>query len=108
VPRIVHDKAGLAAGLVNSSQWFGAALGLAIFSSIAIDRTNQLVASHVLEPLALTEGFHRALLASSIFLLGAAVIALKATNTRGEPVSPVEEPQANEEPWEPVLEPEGA
>jgi predicted MFS family arabinose efflux permease len=82
------DKAGLAAGLVNTSQWFGAALGLAIFSSIATNRTNQLLTSHVPLPSALTQGFHRALLASSVFLLGAAVIALRATNTRGEPILP--------------------
>jgi hypothetical protein len=58
--------------------------------------------------LALTQGFHRALLASSIFLLGAAVIALRATNTRGEPVSLVEEAEVDDEPCERVLEPEGA
>jgi predicted MFS family arabinose efflux permease len=102
------DKAGLAAGLVNTSQWFGAALGLAIFSSIATNRTNQLLNSHVARSVSLTEGFHRALLASSIFLLGAAVIALRATNTRGEPVSPVEETEPDDEPWEPILEPERA
>jgi hypothetical protein len=93
---------------VNTSQWFGAALGLAIFSSIATNRTNQLVTSHVAETLALTQGFHRALLASSIFLAGAGVIALRATNTRGEPVQPVEAEEADDEPWEAVLEPEGA
>jgi hypothetical protein len=60
--------------------------------------------------LALTQGFHRALLASSLFLLAAAAIALRATNTRGEPVQPVEEAEVEpyDEPWEPVLEPEGA
>jgi EmrB/QacA subfamily drug resistance transporter len=102
------DKAGLAAGLVNTSQWFGAALGLAIFSSIATNRTNELLTRHAAEPLALTQGFHRALLASSLFLLAAAAIALRATNTRGEPVQPVEEAEPYDEPWEPVLEPEGA
>ena len=40
---------------------------------------------------ALTDGFHRALLLSSIFVLGAAVIALRATNTRGEPTSEITE-----------------
>ena len=38
---------------------------------------------------ALTDGFHRALLLSSIFILGAAVIALRAANTRGEPTSEI-------------------
>jgi EmrB/QacA subfamily drug resistance transporter len=105
------DKAGLAAGLVNTSQWFGAALGLAIFSSIATNRTNQLLTSHVSVPLALTEGFHRALLASSFFLVGAAVIALRATNTRGEPTESFESAEMVEgcdDPRELALEPEGA
>ena len=34
---------------------------------------------------ALTAGFHSALLACAVFLLAAAVIALRATNSRGEP-----------------------
>ena len=80
------DKAGLAASLVNASFQLGAALGLAIFSAIATSRTNHLLASHVRLPEALTSGFHLALLASSIFLVAAALIALRATNTRGEPV----------------------
>jgi hypothetical protein len=37
---------------------------------------------------ALTSGFQRALLVGSIFLLAAAVIALRATNTRGETREP--------------------
>ena len=78
------DKAGLAAGLVNTSHWLGAALGLAIFSAIATSRTGDLLAAHVSRPEALTGGFQRALLACSLFLLAAAVIGLRATNTRGE------------------------
>jgi len=81
------DKAGLAASLVNASFQLGAALGLAIFSAIATSRTNHLLASHVRLPEALTSGFHLALLASGIFLVAAALIALRATNTRGEPVT---------------------
>src|SRR6266851_7925407 len=80
------DKAGLAASLVNASFQLGAALGLAIFSAIATSRTNDLVTRHVALPDALTSGFHRALLASSIFLVAAAAIALRATNTKGEPI----------------------
>ena len=38
-------KPGLAAGLINTSQWLGAALGLAIFTAIATSRTNHLLAS---------------------------------------------------------------
>jgi EmrB/QacA subfamily drug resistance transporter len=79
------DKAGLAASLVNASFQLGGALGLAIFSAIATARTRQLLAGRAGVPDALTSGFHQALTAASIFLVAAAVIALRATNTSGEP-----------------------
>jgi len=87
---VPSDKAGLAAALINASFQLGAALGLAIFSAIATSRTNHLLARHVATPEALTSGFHRALLASSVFLCAAAVIALRATNTRGEPMPDID------------------
>jgi MFS family permease len=87
------DKAGLAAALVSTSMQLGAALGIAIFSAIATSRTRDLLAKGVPQPEALTSGFQRALVACAIFLIAAAVIALRATNTRGEPVGvPVLEP----------------
>jgi EmrB/QacA subfamily drug resistance transporter len=87
------DKAGLAAALLNASQQVGAALGLAIFSAIATARTSHLLAARTPLPEALTSGFHRALLAGSIFLLAAAIIALRTSNTRGEMQQPVPESQ---------------
>lgn len=84
------DKAGLAAGLINTSQWLGAALGLAIFTAIATSRTDHQLAQQASLPFALTQGFRLALLCCSIFLAGAALIALRATNTRGEPQQVVE------------------
>jgi len=42
---VPSDKAGLAAGLLNSSQQVGSALGLAILSAIAITHTNHLIAA---------------------------------------------------------------
>jgi len=80
------DKAGLAAALVNTSFQLGAALGLAVFSAIASSRTGDLLAQGAGPSEALTLGFQRALVACGLFLILAAVIALKATNTRGEPV----------------------
>jgi len=41
----------------------------------------------VSQPDALTSGFRRALVACSLFLVAAALIALRATNTRGEPAA---------------------
>jgi EmrB/QacA subfamily drug resistance transporter len=76
--------AGLAAALVNSSQQIGGALGLAIFGAIATTRTNDLLNAGDAVPDAMTQGFHRALLAAAAFLLAAAVIALRTRNTRGE------------------------
>jgi MFS family permease len=90
------DKAGLAASLLNASQQLGGALGLAIFSALATSRTHHLLAAHTPSADALTSGFQRALLAGSIFILAAAIIALRATNTRGETPQPV--PDAVPEP----------
>jgi hypothetical protein len=83
------DKAGLAAALLNASQQLGGALGLAIFSALATSRTNDLLASGTPAANALTDGFQRALLAGSIFIFAAAIIALRATNTRDEAPEPV-------------------
>jgi MFS family permease len=83
---VPEDRAGLAAALINTSTWLGGALGIAIFSAIASSRTQDLLASGAGTPEALTSGFRRALLASAIFLVVAAVIAVRATDTRGEPV----------------------
>jgi EmrB/QacA subfamily drug resistance transporter len=85
------DRAGLAAALLNASQQVGGALGLAIFSAIATSRTSDLLASHVATAEALTSGFQRALVASSLFLLAAAFVALRVANTRGD------EPRADSE-----------
>jgi EmrB/QacA subfamily drug resistance transporter len=82
------DKAGLAAALLNASQQLGGALGLAIFTALATSHTNHLLAAHTPPAQALTAGFQRALLAGSIFILAAAVIALRATNTRAETPDP--------------------
>ncbi|MGH2833942.1 MAG: MFS transporter, partial [Solirubrobacteraceae bacterium] len=78
------DKAGLAAALVNASQQLGGALGLAIFTALATSRTSDLIAAHTAPQLALDSGLQRGLLASSVFLLASAFVALRATNTRGE------------------------
>jgi EmrB/QacA subfamily drug resistance transporter len=81
-------QAGLAAGLLNTSLQLGSALGLAAFSAIATARTNHLLADAATPPAALTAGFGRALLAASIALLAATIIALRATHTRGHTPQP--------------------
>src|SRR5262252_548066 len=75
-------RAGLAAGLLNSSQQVGSALGLAILSAVAITRTDQLLTAHASAVVAADAGFHRALLVGSIVMAAAAAIATRIGNTR--------------------------
>ena len=84
VPR---DQAGLAAALITASFQLGSALGLAVFTGIATSRTSHLLAAHTPPPEALTAGFQRALLVSAFCLVAAGAIALRASNTRGEPAA---------------------
>jgi EmrB/QacA subfamily drug resistance transporter len=89
------DKAGLAAGLLNTSLQLGSALGLAVYSAIATARTDHLLAHHASPPQALTSGFGWAILSAAIGVLAAAGIALRAANTRGNrppPPAPVVQP----------------
>jgi MFS family permease len=79
---VPSGRAGLAAGLLNSSQQVGSALGLAILSGVAITRTNQLIGAHVSHAVAADAGFHRALLVGSIVMAAAAAIATRMGNTR--------------------------
>jgi EmrB/QacA subfamily drug resistance transporter len=76
------DKAGLAAALGTASGQLGSALGLAIFTAIATSHTQHLLSAHVTRTVALTSGFHYALIACSIFLVAAGVIASRASNSR--------------------------
>jgi len=76
------DKAGLAAGLLSTSQQIGMALGLAVLSAIATAQTHHQLAAHAARPEALTSGYQRALLVCSLFVLAAALIASRAPNAR--------------------------
>jgi EmrB/QacA subfamily drug resistance transporter len=86
---VPEDRAGLAAALITASFQLGSALGLAVFTGIATDRTNRMLAAHVSVPHALTDGFQRGLLVSGLCLMAAAAIALRAANTRGEPADAI-------------------
>src|SRR3954470_2929145 len=62
---VPSDKAGLAAGLLSTSQQVGMALGLAVLSAIATAQTQHRLAAHAARPEALTSGYQRALFVCS-------------------------------------------
>ena len=63
------EEAGLASGLINTSQQIGGALGIAVLSAVAIAQTNDAVAAGDATPQALTTGFQAA------FWVGAGIAA---------------------------------
>jgi MFS family permease len=99
---VPEHQAGLAAALITTSFQLGSALGLAVFSGIATSRTSHLLAAHTPPPEALTAGFQRALLVSALCLVAAGAIALRASNTRGEPAATPETQQDLEPSYDPA------
>jgi EmrB/QacA subfamily drug resistance transporter len=59
---VVERQAGLASGLLNTSQQIGGAIGIAIASSVAASHTNTLLHAGHPAPTALTGGFQAAFL----------------------------------------------
>src|ERR1700759_2041064 len=71
---IAEHEAGLASGLINTSQQLGGALGVAIASTVAATRLGHLLGAGRPASVALTSGFHLALWVCG----GTALIALLA------------------------------
>lgn len=67
-------EAGLASGLITTSQQMGGALGLAILSSVAASVT--AAAAEPTSAAALVHGFNRAMLVGVVFILFAIVLAI--------------------------------
>jgi EmrB/QacA subfamily drug resistance transporter len=81
---VEEHRAGLASGLLNTSQQLGGAIGIAIASSVAASHTKALLHAGHAAPAALTGGFQRALwVLGAIALL--AIPAILALVRRSEP-----------------------
>ena len=76
VTGIRPDQAGLASGLVNTSQQVGGALGLAILVAVANSTTSSQISDGVHDrAVALTEGFQAAFLVGAGFAAAGAILA---------------------------------
>jgi EmrB/QacA subfamily drug resistance transporter len=89
-----QDKAGLAAGLLNTGQQLGAALGLAILSAVATAQTKSVLSAGDGLAQAATHGYQRALLVGAFIVAAATALALLTPNTRETTAAVVQEEPA--------------
>jgi EmrB/QacA subfamily drug resistance transporter len=69
------SEAGLASGLVNTTQQVGGALGLAVLATVSATRTESLIGDGKAAPAAVTSGYHLAWAVATALLIAAAVVA---------------------------------
>ena len=71
-------EAGLASGLINTSQQIGGALGVAILTTVSTTRTDSLIEDGTPQPQALTDGFSLAFWVAAGFAVAAILATLFA------------------------------
>jgi MFS family permease len=84
------QEAGLASGLINTSQQIGGAVGIALLSTIAVSTTDDELASGTALPAALTDGFVDAFRAGAAIAFVGLLVAIFLV--RGRDLRPQEMP----------------
>jgi EmrB/QacA subfamily drug resistance transporter len=84
------QEAGLASGLINTSQQIGGAVGIAILSTIAVSTTDDAVAGGTAVPTALTDGFVNAFWAGAAIAFAGVLVSVFMV--RGRDLRPQEAP----------------
>jgi len=90
-----REEAGLASGLINTSQQIGGAVGIAILTSIAVSRTDDAISSGTAPPIALTDGFQAAFWAGAAIAFAGVLVSLflvRSSDLRQEQEVHVPEP----------------
>ena len=85
-------EAGLASGLINTSQQIGGALGIAALSTIATSHTSDKLAAGVPAPHALVDGFTAAFTVGAVIAAAGVVAALTLIRREELEQAPAAEP----------------
>jgi MFS family permease len=85
------EEAGLQSGLINTNQQIGGAIGLAILTTVATTRSDNLIEDGVAELQALTDGYSLAFWVAAAIALFGVIVTLVALKREDLVMEPAEE-----------------